>query len=198
MMKKKILLPILAIVIMAVMVLSITLATADIANKNAQEEHLRVMQTLLPGSKNFTVEPYDGEDANIRSVHKAENGFVIETATRGYAGDIVMLIGVSKDGKVTGLTIRDMQETAGLGMSAMWDWAFLGQFLNTEGGVAIGTAGEDAFSGATGSDTAETEVYVDGISGAAVTSKAIARCVNSAVAYVTGADVDSGATSWGG
>jgi hypothetical protein len=32
MMKKKILLPILAIVIMAVMVLSITLATADIAN----------------------------------------------------------------------------------------------------------------------------------------------------------------------
>lgn len=198
MMKKKFLLPILAIVIMAVMVLSITLATADIANKNAQEEHLRVMQTLLPGSKNFTVEPYSGEDANIRSVHKAENGFVIETATRGYAGDIVMLIGISKDGKVTGLTIRGMQETAGLGMSAMWDWEFLAQFLNTKGGVAIGTAGADAFSGATASDTTETEVYVDGISGATVTSKAIARCVNSAVAYVTGADIDSGATSWGG
>ena len=197
-MKKKILLPILSIAIMAIMLLTITLATAGIAGQNAQEEHLWVMQTLLPGSKNFTVEPYDGEDANIRSVHKGENGFVIETVTRGYAGDIVMLIGVSSEGKVTGLTIRDMQETAGLGMSAMWDWEFLGQFLNTEGGIAIGTAGEDAFSGATGSDTAETEVYVDGISGATVTSKAIARCVNSAVAYVTGADVDSGATSWGG
>ena len=198
MMKKKILLPILSIVIMAVMVLRITLATADIANKNAQEEHLWVMQTLLPGSKNFTVEPYSGEDANIRSVHKGETGFVIETATQGYAGEIVMLIGVSKEGKVTGLTIRDMQETAGLGMSAMWDEMFLAQFLNTKGGVAIGTAGADAFSGATGSDTTETEVYVDGISGATVTSKAIARCVNSAVAYVTGADIDSGATSWGG
>ena len=245
-MKKKILLPILSIAIMAIMLLTITLATAGIAGQNAQEEHLWVMQTLLPGSKNFTVEPYDGEDANIRSVHKGENGFVIETVTRGYAGDIVMLIGVSSEGKVTGLTIRDMQETAGLGMSAMWDWEFLGQFLNTEGGiaigtagedafsgvtgltirdmqetaglgmqamwdeqflaqflnteggVAIGTAGEDAFSGATGSDTTETETYVDGISGATVTSKAIARCVNSAVAYVTGADVDSGATSWGG
>ena len=197
-MKKKILLPILAIAIMAVMVLSITLATGELANKNAQKEHLWVMQTLLPGSKNFTVEPYDGEDANIRSVHKGETGFVIETVTRGYAGDIVMLIGVSKEGKVTGLTIRDMQETAGLGMSAMWDEQFLAQFLNTEGGVAIGTAGEDAFSGATGSDTTETETYVDGISGATVTSKAIARCVNSAVAYVTGADVESGATSWGG
>ena len=197
-MNKKILLPILAIAIMAVMVLSITLATGELANKNAQKEHLWVMQKLLPGSKTFTVEPYDGEDANIRSVHKGETGFVIETVTRGYAGDIVMLIGVSKEGKVTGLTIRDMQETAGLGMSAMWDEQFLAQFLNTEGGVAIGTAGEDAFSGATGSDTTETETYVDGISGATVTSKAIARCVNSAVAYVTGADVESGATSWGG
>ncbi len=197
-MKKKILLPILAIAIMAVMVLSITLATAGITEKNAQQEHLWVMQTLLPGSKTFTVEPYSGQDANIRSVHKGETGFVIEAATRGYAGDIVMLIGVSKDGKVTGLTIRDMQETAGLGMSAMWDEQFLAQFLNTSGGVAIGTAGEDAFSGATGSTTTETDTYVDGISGATVTSKAIARCVNSAVAYVTGADVESGATSWGG
>ena len=197
-MKKKILLPILSIAIMAVMVLSITLATGELANKSAQKEHLWVMQTLMPGSKSFTVEPYNGEDANIRSVHKGETGFVIETVTRGYAGDIVMLIGVSRDGKVTGLTIRDMQETAGLGMSAMWDEQFLAQFLNTSGGVAIGTAGEDAFSGATGSDTSDTEVYVDGISGATVTSKAIARCVNSAVAYVTGADIDSGATSWGG
>ena len=197
-MKKPILLPILTIAVMAVMVLSLTLGTAGIANQKAQEEHLWVMQTLLPGSESFTVEPYNGEDANIRSVHKGETGFVIEVASRGYAGDIVMLIGVSKDGKVTGLTIRDMQETAGLGMSAMWDEMFLAQFLNTEGGVAIGTAGADAFSGATGSDSADTDTYVDGISGATVTSKAIARCVNSAVAYVTGADIDSGATSWGG
>ena len=39
---------------------------------------------------------------------------------------------------------------------------------------------------------------VDAISGATVTSRAIARSVNSAVAYVTGADIDSGSTSWGG
>ena len=197
-MKKKILLPILTIAIMAAMVLSVTFATNDLTSKNAQKEHLWVMQKLLPGSKTFTVEPYDGEDANIRSVHKGETGFVIETVTRGYAGDIVMLIGVSHDGKVTGLTIRDMQETPGLGMSAMWDEQFLAQFLNTSGGVAIGQPGEDAFPGATGSDTTETDTYVDGISGATVTSKAIARCVNSAVSYVTGADIDSGATSWRG
>ena len=179
-MKKPILLPILTIAIMAIMVLSLTLGTAEMANKNAQKEHLWVMQTLLPGSEHFTAEPYDGEDATIRSVHKGETGFVVETVTQGYAGEIVMLIGVSQDGKVTGLTIRDMQETPGLGMGAMWDEAFLMQFLNTSGDATIGASG------------------VDGISGATVTSKAVARCVNAAVAYVTGADVDSGATSWGG
>ena len=39
---------------------------------------------------------------------------------------------------------------------------------------------------------------IDAISGATVTSKAIARSVNSAVGFVTGADTSSGATSWGG
>ena len=45
--------------------------------------------------------------------------------------------------------------------------------------------------------TGET-VEVDGITGATVTSKAVAKSVNSAVAYVTGADVASSATTWGG
>ena len=42
------------------------------------------------------------------------------------------------------------------------------------------------------------KLEVDGITGATVTSKAIARSVNSAVGYVTGADVVSSATTWGG
>ena len=200
-MKKSILLPIITIALAAAILLGLSFGLSGIANANAQKEHLQTMKWLVPGSENFTVEPYDGEDAIIRSVHKGETGFVIETVTRGYAADIVMLIGVSKEGSVTGLTIRDMAETPGLGMNALRDWEFLAQFLRTEGGVAIGSPDqEDAFSGATGeaSTETETETYVDGISGATVTSKAIARCVNSAVAYVTGADIDSGATSWGG
>ena len=99
-MKKGILLPVLAIVIMAGLVLGLTLGINGLAVKNAQAEHLWLMQTLLPGSESFTVEPYSGEDANIRSVHKAENGFVIETVTYGYAGEITMLIGVSNEGEV--------------------------------------------------------------------------------------------------
>ena len=198
-MKRSILLPILSILIVAAVLLGLSFGLKGVAAANAQAEHLRLMRTILPGSENFTVELYSGDDANIRSVHKGENGFVIETVTYGYGGEITMLIGVSNAGTVTGLVVMDMSETLGLGSKALYDHEFLAQFLNSDGGIAIGTAGEtDAFSGATGSSDTETDTYVDGISGATVTSKAIARSINSAVAYVTGADVGSAATSWGG
>ena len=170
-----------------------------IAAKNAQEEHLWLMQTLLPGSETFTVEPYTGEDANIRSVHKAENGFVVETVTYGYADEMTVVVGVNNEGKVTGLVVLEAHETLGLGSRALTDHVFLAQFLNKSGSFAVAAHGADAFSGATAATETEGDsVEVDGITGATVTSKAVVRCVNSAVAYVTGADAVSAATSWGG
>ncbi len=190
---------IVTIVTAALVLFGASAALAGVAEKNAQAEHLALMQMLLPGSEHFTLEPYAGEDGNIRTVHKAENGFVIETMTQGYADEITMLIGVNKDGKVQGLVVTKAHETLGLGSRILTDYEFLSQFLNQNGSFAIDTAGSDAFSGATG-ETGSTgkETTVDGISGATVTSKAVVRCINSAIAYVTGADVDSGATSWGG
>ncbi len=190
---------ILLILVAALVLFGTSFALQGAAAKKAQAEHLWLMQTLLPDSKEFTKEVYDGEDANIRSVHKAENGFVIETVTRGYADDITMFIGVNHDGKVTGLVVYDAHETFGLGNLALTDHVFLSQFLNSAGTFAVATSGADAFSGATGEAEASGDtVDVDAITGATVTSKAIVRCVNSAVAYVTGADTSSGATSWGG
>ena len=178
-MKKTVFLPLLTIVLAAALLFGLSFGLKAVAETNAQAEHQRLLQTLLPGSENFLVEPYAGEDVNIRSVHKGETGFVIETATNGYAGEIVMLVGVHNDGYVTGLVIRRMEETPGLGGKALTDWQLLSQFLKTQGDAEVGT-------------------NVDAVTGATVTSKAIARCVNSAVGYVTGADADSGATSWGG
>lgn len=178
-MKHPILRSVLAIFLAAALLFGFSVALRGVAEKNAQSEHIRIMQTLLPGSTNFVVEPYTGEDANVRSVHKGETGFVVETATQGYADEITLLVGVSNEGTVTGLVIRDMHETLGLGAKALRDWEFLAQFLKTSGDAEVGT-------------------NVDAVTGATVTSKAIARCVNSAVAVVTGADASSAATSWGG
>lgn len=199
-MKKPILLPVIAIVVAALILLAASFGLNGIAAQNAQKDHIILMQTLLPDSKDFTLEPCTGEDANIRSVHKAENGFVIETVTYGYAGEITMFIGVNNDGKVTGLVVRDLSETFGLGKEALTDHVFLKQFLNSSGSFEVVTAAPDAFSGATGEVTeAEGDtVGVDALTGATVTSKAIVRAVNSAVAYVTGADAASAATTWGG
>ena len=178
-MKKTFLMPLLTLVLAAAVLLGLTFGLKGVASANAQKEHLTMMQTLLPGSESFTVEAYTGEDENIRSVHKSENGYVIEVATQGYADEIVMLVGVSNDGKVKGLVVRESHETYGLGNNALFDWEYLAQYLNTQGDAQVGE-------------------NVDAITGATVTSKAITRCVNSAVAYVTGTDTDSGATSWGG
>lgn len=197
-MKKSVLIPVLAIVLCAGLLFGASMVTSDMYLDNSRTWHLEDMKTILPGSENFVVEPYSGEDANILSVHKGETGYVIETQTYGYAGNITMLIGVSTEGKVVGLVVRDQSETVGLGAKALYDHEFLAQFLNGSGTFAVGAPGADAFSGATGEAATGEETYVDAITGATVTSKAIARCVNSAIAYVTGADVESGATSWGG
>lgn len=183
----------------AVILFGASFALHGVAENRAQKEHLWLMQTLLPGSGEFTLEPYSGSDANIRSVHKGENGFVIETVTRGYADDITVYIGVSLEGKVTGLVVYEAHETFGLGSKALTDHRFLSQFLNSSDTFAVAANGADAFSGATAeAETSGDSVEVDGISGATVTTKAIVRCVNSAVSYVTGADASSGATGWGG
>ncbi len=178
-MHKKIWLPILSLILAAVILLGAFNGLNGIRASIRQEELQNKMQTILPGSTTFTEEAYDGEDTNIQFVYKGETGFVVGTRTAGYAGDILMLIGVSSEGSVTGLQVRSMEETYGLGGEALTDWEFLAQFLRNEGDAEIG-------------------VNVDAITGATVTSKAIARSVNSAVGFVTGADVSSSATTWGG
>lgn len=191
---------IISILVAALILFGAAFALQGTAAHKAQEEHLWLMQTLLPGSESFVVEPYGGEDSNIVSVHKAENGFVVETLVYGYAGNIRMLTAVNNAGKVTGLVVLEAHETMGLGNEALTDHVFLSQFLNSSGSFEVATHGADAFSGATGtaeSASGET-VEVDGITGATVTSKAIAKSVNSAVGFVTGADVASSATTWGG
>ena len=171
--------PLLTIASAAAILFGVSFALRGTAATRAQEEHIRLLHSLLPGSTDFVVEPYTGEDQSIRTVHKSKNGFVVQTVTNGYAAPIRMMVGVSNTGTVTGLAVEDMAETVGLGSNALTDHAFLAQLLNTSGEAEVGKT-------------------VDALSGATVTSKAIVRSVNAAVAVVTGADTGSGATTWGG
>ena len=149
-----------------------------------------MMETLLPGSTVFTPEEDTGTDANITAVWKGEGGWIIETTVDGYAGPIRQWTGVDSNGHVTGLVVRDMEETFGLGRNALTDIDFLVQF--------VGTSGEAEVGGGGGADDVGIGRVLAAIPGASVTSRAVARGVSSACAYVTGADVSTSATEWGG
>ncbi len=178
-MKKGMLMPVCTIAISAAVLFTLSFGLKATAQKNLEEKRLWLMKTLLPESESFSEEEYTGEDTNIQGVYKALNGYVIETEVYGYAGNIQMFIGVSNEGTVTGVVVNDMAETYGLGAKALRDHKFLAQFLNGQGDFVIGEG-------------------IDAITGATVTSKAVAKSINSAVAFVTGADVETEATSWGG
>lgn len=178
-MRKKLYLPLVSIFLAALILFAVCNGLMGVCLANAQEELNSKMQTILPGSSTFTEEAYTGEDANIQHVYKGETGYVIGTLTHGYAQNIAMLVGVSNEGAVTGLQVRSIHETYGLGQKALTDWQFLAQFLNTTGDAEVGE-------------------NIDALTGATVTSRAVTRSVNSAVGFVTGADASSGATSWGG
>ena len=152
---------------------------ADMEKANGERYLQELLPYILPGSTTFTSEEIDQEEEMIKAVYKGETGYVIHTVTNGYVNEIQLLVGVAQDGEVKGLTICRQQETFGLGAGVQTDVEFLQQYMGTRG-------------------EAETGSTVDALTGATVSSKAVTKGVNAAVAYVTGADISSGATTWGG
>lgn len=176
---KKLIRPLLLLLIAAVMLLVLSMGLSRIGESRAAREQAFVFSYLIMDNEGeYQEEPYSGEDSSIQRVFKGDNGYIVEVKVAGYADDIVMWVGVKNDGYVTGLTIRDMDETLGLGRRALTDVPFLLQFLRSEGDAEVGES-------------------IDALTGATVSSRAVTRAVNSAVAVVTGADVTSSATTWG-
>ena len=149
--------PLLTLAIAALVLWGASAALLPTAQDHARAERDEMFATLLPGGTAFTRETPDTDDEAISAVWRGEGGYVIETVTGGYDGDLKLWVGGE----------------------ALDNTDFLRQFLNTSGSAEVG--GD-----------------VDALTGATVTSRAVAKGVNAAVAYVTGADVSSGATEWGG
>lgn len=55
-------------------------------------------------------------------------GWAVKVASRGYGGPIQLVIGLDRDGKVTGVSILAMNETPGLGTKVVSEGWFLEQF----------------------------------------------------------------------
>lgn len=94
-------------------------------------------------------------------------GYVVVTVEKGYGGDISVMTGVDLEGKVTGVDILSMSETAGLGANASKE-SFLKQFIGKVFGINV-----------TKESPSENEIKA--LTGATITSKAVTKAVNAAI-----------------
>ena len=94
-------------------------------------------------------------------------GYVVETVSKGYGGDISLMVGVGVDGTVHGVSILSINETAGLGMNAE-NPEFLEQFLGKSGTIGVQKNG-----------SSDTEIQA--LTGSTITSEAMADGVNQAL-----------------
>ncbi len=138
----------------------------------AEQESLKMeeaMAEVLPSADAFEEVPLElSEDLAITRIYRADTGFVVFASPKGYGGEISMAVGMDKEFKVTGISIISQSETAGLGAKCTepdWQKQFIGKTENIE----------VAKNGATGNQ-------IDAISSATITSKAVTRGVNEAIA----------------
>lgn len=115
-----------------------------------------------------------GIDATIDevcTVDGGDTGYVITaTDSEGYGGDIQVVVGITADGTVSGISFLSISETAGLGMNAQNE-SFYGQYVGVQ---------TDHFY--VSKDGGEGEP-IDAISGATITSRAVTGAVNAALGY---------------
>lgn len=131
------------------------------AEKKAAESRAKVLAAAeyVKLSEDGSVYQAVGEDGTVA-------GFVITTHASGYGGDIEVMTGINTSGEITGVNILSMEETPGLGARAKED-AFLRQY----GGLASSTLAVNKDGG-----------EIDALSGATITSRAVTKAVNEAVA----------------
>ncbi|KEI13012.1 electron transporter RnfG [Clostridium novyi B str. ATCC 27606] len=143
------------------------------------------MKEVLPSATNFTkiasVTPNDGEkfdmkldeNGSVKEVNKADGeGYAIKVGTKGYGGEILMMVGINKDGKIGGIKILAHNETPGLGAKAP-EKEFSGQYDKK--------SIEKSLKVVKTKPSADNEI--EAITGATITSNAVTKGVNDAVEF---------------
>lgn len=163
----------LIIVVVAAALGGINAITRDrIADAQAQKVQQAIAE-VLSDSSNIQQIPFSAEEHSlVKSVYAAATGFAVEVEPAGFGGGIRMMVGVDMDGKVLGISIIRHTETAGLGAVA-------------GASTAKGQAFRDSFKGLFYPVSASKDGgEADTITGATITSRAVADGVNAALRCV--------------
>lgn len=163
--------PALVLIIICLVVTAALAGTYGVANpiiqENAQKTADEARAQVLPEGDSFTL--YEGALVDgITDCYLADNGagLTVTATASSFGGTLTAMVGVSADGKITGVTVTGHADTPGLGTKAM-DAAYLD-------------------TNYTGLDTAEADnikndANVDQITGATISSNAVYQCVKEAL-----------------
>lgn len=97
-------------------------------------------------------------------------GYTIKTTPKGYGGKVEVMVGISNDGKISGVKIGNHSETPGLGSKSA-DPSFKDQYN--------GKSTKTPLNVVKGNSSNENDIVA--ISGATITSKAVTAGVNAAM-----------------
>lgn len=139
--------------------------TEDKIDELTRQKAEQAMQEVLP-AKQYT--PIEADAEGITAAYLAENaGYVVRVSVNGFGGAIDMMVGVADSGAVSGVSIISHSETASLGANCVRE-DFRTQFTGASKPLAVRKDGGE----------------IDALTGATVTSRAVVKGVNLALAFV--------------
>ena len=158
---------VIATVVTILLFLTNNTTEGKIADNQAQADIIS-RQEVLPAADGFEEATGTLADGTEFTYYEATNGtgYVFSGSNKGYGGDVVSMIGIDKEGNITGVKVTEQSETAGLG--AKWtDSAYTEQFISNtaDGALAVEKDGGDVVA----------------VAGATITSRAVTADVNNAI-----------------
>ena len=149
----------------------VNMITRDRITAIQAEKTQQAIAAVLPGGGE-KLAGFTDTTGLVKAVYASAAGYAVQVAPAGFDGAIDMMVGVGTDGTVLKIAIIDPTETAGLGAVAA---------ANTSKGEAF----RGQFEGLTGSLSVDKDGgTIDALTGATVTSRAVTRGVNAAIACV--------------
>lgn len=170
-MYKDVIKPTLVLIIISVIVSGLLAFTynitgvGELGNGIVQADLDTYVTEVLPEGSKLVLSETDVVDDALLGIYKDESqkGVAIHLITKGYGGEMKMLVGLDKEGKVTGAKVLETSETPGLG-TKIENPDFIAKYIGKSKTVALTKDGGE----------------IDGITGATISSRAFTAGVNKA------------------
>jgi len=174
-----------AILFIIATVVTLALSTANALTKDKIAEQALIAEQnarlkVFASAQTFEVYPKDewpSENTGVDSVIKAFNdsnelqGLIIVSKARGYGGNVFTMSGITLEGKLVGFLVLSDNETPGLGKKVSLP-NFTSKFIDKNPWLLFSLSQRD-----------DTVNYIDAISGATISSRAMIDSANIAVSF---------------